>query len=590
MNIAKQVTELCLRAFEQAYPALHADFDPKLIEVTEATQPQFGHFQCNAAMKMSKLLGENPRTIAGHLKEKLAEIDQTNTPALLAKTEVAGPGFLNLTLNPNFLNQIINAQLHDPHLGVFLPATPLKVVIDYSSPNTAKEMHVGHLRSTIIGDCLARIYRFLGHEVLALNHVGDWGTQFGMLIAHLKTELPAICDETPPNVALSDLAAWYKTSKKRFDEDPVFKKQAQEEVVALQKGDPVSYRAWQHICAISRQAYQHIYDLLDIKITERGESFYKEDLAGIVKDFEEKGLVTLSEGAKCVYLEGFTNREGEALPLMLQKADGGYNYTTTDLAALKQRITKEKANKILYVVDIGQSLHFQMLFAAAKRANFYDPQTVEVIHVPFGLVLGPDGKKFKTRSGETERLIDLIQNAIDKAKQALASRSPDMLAEELEQAARSLGINAIKYADLSCHRTQDYAFSYEKMLRFEGNTAAFLLYAYVRIQSIQRKTSSPVKDLIQQKVKIELIHPEEMALGLLVCQFNEVIDHTRQELCPHRLTDYLFRLAEKFHSFFHHCRVEGSPEQNSRLLLCETVAQVLKQGFHLLGLTPLERM
>lgn len=597
MNLSHLIKSHCQTALKTAYPSQYSQMDTNIIEITQATNPQFGHYQCNSAMKLSKLLSEKPREIAEKLVLNLK--NDKDLEKTYAKIEIAGPGFINFSFNPQFLSETINAQLHDPRLGV-RPAQELgkniqKVVIDLSSPNTAKEMHVGHLRSTILGDCFARIYRFLGHDVLPINHVGDWGTQFGMLIAYLKEEHPAFVsssleERATATLTLGDLMQSYRASKEKFDADPVFKKNAQQEVVALQNGDPLSLKIWHHICAISREAYQHIYDLLDVHIIERGESFFNAYLPELVDSLEKKGLVSISDGAKCIFLEGFSNREGEPLPLILQKADGGYNYTTTDLASLRYRVSEDKADCILYVVDSGQSLHFQMLFEAAKKAGFYDPTKVKVVHVAFGFVLRADGKKFKTRSGDTERLIDLIQTAIDKAKTALLEHKVELSTVELEHSAKVLGINAIKYADLSCHRTSDYIFSYDKMLRFEGNTAAFLLYAYVRIQSIQRKTKVSVSDLFNQHVKMELVEPPEIALGLLVCQFSETIHQTLEDYAPSRLTDYLYRLAESFHSFFHHCRVEGSEQQNSRLLLCEAVAQVLLQGFNLLGLKPLERM
>ncbi len=574
-------------ALLQAYPLQATEAACSLIEITEATQEKFGHYQLNSAMKLTKILGENPRQISEKWVSALNTL--RDTPTLFAKIEIAGPGFINFTLHAQFLSRVINAQLKDKRLGVPLPIVPKKVVIDFSSPNIAKEMHIGHLRSTIIGDCLARILEFMGHMVLRLNHVGDWGTQFGMLIAHLKSTFPANLVEST-DLDLGDFVSLYRTAKKRFDEDPEFKKEAQLEVVALQGGNEHSLRAWQHICTLSRKTNQMIYDLLDVKLIERGESYYNPLLLPLIQELESNGLLTLSDGAKCIYLEGFTNREGEPLPLILQKKDGGFNYATTDMAALRERVQKEQGNWLIYVTDAGQSLHFQMLFEAAKKAHFYDPATVRIDHVPFGLVLKADGKKFQTRSGETERLIDVLHIGIAEAKAKLKEHNPSISAAELESSGTILGINAIKYADLSNHRLSDYIFSYEKMLKFEGNTAAFILYAYVRIRSIQRRTAIDISNLIRQNGSIVLEEPTEIALGLLACQFNEILERTAEELLPNRLTDYLYRLAEKFHVFFHFCRVEGSPQQDSRLLLCEAVANVLEQGIRLLGLKPLDRM
>ncbi len=584
-SLLKQLSHIALL---QAFAPKASLIDPATVEVTPATQEKFGDYQLNCAMKLTKVLGESPRQIAEKIVSALHALPEA--ASVFTHIEIAGPGFINFSLNPNFIAKKLMSQLHDPRLGVSPISKPLKVIIDFSSPNIAKEMHVGHLRSTIIGDCLARILTFMGYKVLPLNHIGDWGTQFGMLIAHLKTALPEITETTIPAIDLSDLVAGYRTAKQRFDEDPEFKKHAQQEVVALQNGVESSRRAWEHICTISRKAYQTIYDLLEINLIERGESFYNPFLGPLIQELEQKKLLSISDGAKCMDLEGFTNREGENLPLILQKSDGGYNYASTDLAALRHRIQEEKGSWLIYVTDAGQSLHFQMIFTAAKKASFYDPQQVRINHVPFGLVLRADGKKFKTRSGDTERLIDLLQTAIDKAKQKLIERNPDMPAMELETAARTLGLNAIKYADLACNRLSDYVFSYEKMLKFEGNTAAFLLYAYVRIRSIQRKTHVNIPQLLTEQTPLLLEDPIEISLGLLLCQFSEVLENCIQELLPNRLTDYLYRLAEKFHLFFHQCRVEGSPKEKSRLLLCEATAQVLQQGMILLGLKPLDRM
>lgn len=588
MTLSNLLKQHCQTALAQAFPTKVGEIDPDMLEITEATQEKFGHYQFNGAMKLTKLLGENPRQIAEKIVSALNTLPDSNT--LFSKIEIAGPGFINLSLNSNFISQTLQQQIRDPHLGVTPPKKPLKVIIDFSSPNIAKEMHVGHLRSTIIGDCLAKILAFMGHNVLCLNHVGDWGTQFGMLIAYLKTALPTIVDHTPPNVDLGSLAGWYQASKKQFDEDPEFKKRAQQEVVALQSGEESSKRAWEHICAISRTAYQNIYDLLDIHLIERGESFYNPMLAPVIQKLEQQELLTVSEGAKCMILEGFTNRDGESLPLMLQKSDGGYNYATTDMAALQHRIHDEHGDWLIYITDAGQALHFKMVFAAGQKAGIYDPKKVRIDHVPFGLVLKTDGKKFQTRSGNTERLIDLVHTAIEHAKKTLQTHNPDMSAAELENSAKVLGINAIKYADLSCHRLSDYIFSYDKMLKFEGNTAAFLLYAYVRIQGIQRKVNVDISKLLAENTPVALEDPAEISLALLTCQFNAVLENCAQELLPNRLTDYLYRLAEKFHAFFHQCRVEGSPNQNSRLLLCVATAQVLRQGLLLLGLKPLDKM
>lgn len=566
-----------------AFPQLAGT--PLPLEIAQSSQDKFGHYQCNSAMKLAKMVQLNPRQVAEAI---LAKIDAGASHAsIIEKCEIAGPGFINIFLTPESIARATQAILNEPHFAIELPKHKERVIIDFSSPNTAKEMHVGHLRSTIIGDSLARLFEFLGHDVVRLNHVGDWGTSFGMLIAYMKEEVPGVLTGSE-KTDLTHLVNWYRAGKKRFDEEATFKRNAQREVVALQSGDPTSLKAWQIICDISRKAYQEIYDLLDVKITERGESFYNPMLADLVTDLEKKGLVTVSDGAKCIFLEGFKNREGELLPLMIQKSDGGYNYDTTDMAALRHRVEVEKGDRLIYVTDAGQGTHFQMIFEAGKKAG-YLPDTVQVAHVPFGLVLGLDGKKFRTRAGDTEKLVDLLFTAVNEARRILQERSPEMAVEEREELARSLGIGAVKYADLACNRTGDYMFSYERMLKFEGNTAAFLMYAYVRCASIKRKVGANIENMAQT-THIQLEHPSEIALGLHLVRFGEALDQVATELLPNRLTDYLYGLAEKFNAFFRDCRVEGSAEQNSRLLLCEATARILKQGLSLLGVNTVERM
>lgn len=569
------------QAARQAFPEL-TDSTLLLPIVTQSTQEKYGHYQYNNAMKLAKLLKQAPIKIAEQI---VAAIDSGE---MIAKVEIAGAGFINVFLNPTFVSKKVDILLRDPHLGIEAPSQRQRIIIDFSSPNVAKEMHVGHLRSTIIGDCLARLLEFLGHDVVRHNHIGDWGTSFGMLIAYMKEEVPEIFSGQQ-KTDLTHLVQWYRAAKKRFDENPEFKKRAQLEVVALQQGQQESRCAWELICEISRKDYQEIYDLLEIRLIERGESYYNPYLADIVADLEKKGLVQVSDGAKCIFLEGFQNREGEALPLMVQKSDGGYNYDTTDMATIYHRISIENGDRLIYVTDAGQATHFQMIFKAAEKAGYLDPKKVQVNHVPFGLVLGPDGKKFRTRSGETERLMDLLNAAIDHADKILCERNPGMNNEERQRIAQVLGLGAIKYADLSNHRLSDYTFSYERMLRFEGNTAAFLMYAYVRIIGIRRKVGIDPYSLFDT-THIQFQHPSEVDLGLHLLRFQETLEVVASELLPNRLTDYLYILAEKFNAFFRDCRVEGAPQQNERLLLCEATAHVLKQGLNILGIATVDRM
>ncbi len=587
MTLYQHIQKRCAATLNALFGPSGHNFTNQQIEITPATNSKFGHYQCNSAMKLAKTLGKPPRAIAEDIRTHMLGQEDPANP-MFAAIEVAGPGFINFALSGAFLSNLINAQLLDPMHGCSKIAPQQKVVVDFSSPNIAKEMHVGHLRSTIIGDCIARSLEFLGYDVLRLNHVGDWGTQFGMLIAYLTAEHMDLQEIRDMDIAR--LLTMYRAAKTKFDEDAQFKERAQKAVVSLQQGDVNSLQIWEAICASSRAAFEEIYRMLDIRVEERGESFYNPYLPLVIANLEEQNLITVSDGAKCVYVDGFTNREGQALPLIVQKSDGGYNYATTDLAALRHRVDVENADWLIYVTDSGQSQHFSMVFAACRLAHYYDPSKVRVDHVPFGLVLRADGKKFQTRAGDTERLIDLLNSAINKAQEILSARNyTDATPDELAHMAHVLGINAVKYSDLACHRTGDYVFSLDRMLQFEGNTAAFVCYAYVRVQSIKRKIGANLEQLLHS-TKIDLQTAEEVELALQTVQFAEILDDFVNELLPHRLTEYLYRLAEKFHTFFHNCRVEGTEQQNSRILLCEAVARVLAQGFELLGLKPLEKM
>jgi len=543
-SLLATVSHWCRQAIEKVLPP--EAWGP--VEVAQATQAQWGHYQCNSAMRLAKLLSQSPRKIAEQIAAALPRDE-------IEKIEVAGAGFINITLKASYLAQRADRMVNSPRLDVPVAIAPEKIVVEFSSPNVAKEMHVGHLRSTVIGDALARLFEFLGHDVLRLNHIGDWGTSFGMLIAHIKQLRPGLLEGTEMG-DLPLLMVLYKEARERFEADSAFADEARRQVVALQGGEAEAGRAWTLICDISRRAYQEIYDLLDVKLIERGESFYNRSLAQVVADFEAKGLIQISEGAKCVYMEGFRNRDGEPMPLMIQKSDGGYLYATTDLAALRQRVQEERAKRIIVVVDAGQSTHFQMVFEAARRVGYYDPSQVRVEHVPFGLVLGADGKKFKTRSGETERLVDLLQTAIDQARALCLEREPGIPQGDLEIMAPVLGLGAVRYADLSCHRTTDYQFSYERMLRFEGNTAPFLLYAYVRIASIKRKATGPATG------QLLLEDPAEISLALHLCRFHETLEEVAADLLPHRLCEYLYHLAQKFNLFYRDCQVIGAPPRS----------------------------
>jgi arginyl-tRNA synthetase len=555
--------------------------------IVPATNPKFGDFQCNIALPLAKTLGEKPRAIAEKI---VAAVDLSD---ICEPLEIAGPGFINLKLTNDYLISQIKIIQNDPDLGVEKVTQPERIIVDFSSPNIAKEMHVGHLRSTIIGDAIARVLEFRGYDVLRLNHVGDWGTQFGMLITYLKEVYPDALT-TADVLDLGDLVSFYKQAKVRFDSDDDFKKIAQQAVVKLQAGDIENLKAWQLLCEQSRREFQIIYQLLDINLTERGESFYNAFLPAVVSELEEAGLLIEDDGAKCVFLEGFSNKDGNPLPLIIQKSDGGYNYATTDLAALKYRINTDQANRIIYVTDAGQSNHFTQFFQVAKRVGILTDKTT-VVHVPFGLVKGEDGKKLKTRSGDTIRLIDLLTEAVKRSRQdietRLAEESRQETPEFINHVAQVVGIAAIKYADLSQNRTSDYVFSYDKMLSLQGNTAPYLIYVYARIKSISREGNINY-DQLGENAPIILKELTELELAKDLLKLTEVIKEVESSLLPNRLCDYLYELSKKYNKFYENCPVlkADEPIKTSRLILCDLTARTLQLGLSLLGIDVLERM
>ena len=467
-SIIAYLTTQLDRAIVAALGADYAGTDP-LIGLS--SNPKFGDYQANMAMGLSKKLGQQPRIIAQSIVDRLDVAEVCEVP------QIAGPGFINFTIKPSYLVAQLQAIQLDRRLGVPVAEKLQRVIVDFSSPNIAKEMHVGHLRSTILGDCIARLLEFRGHDVLRLNHVGDWGTQFGMLILYLREAYPEALI-TADALDLGDLVALYKKAKQRFDEDLEFQSAARKEVVKLQAKDPDTIKAWNLLCDQSRREFQVIYDRLNIQIAERGESFYNPYLAAVVDDLRGLGLLVESDGAQCVFLTGYVNRDGDPLPLIVQKTDGGYNYATTDLAALRYRIEIDRADRIIYITDAGQSDHFAQVFQVARLAKWI-PEQVEITHVPFGLVLGEDGKKIKTRSGETIKLKELLDEGIDTFRQDLEAR---LVADERQEtpefianSAEIVGLSAVKYADLSQNRLSNYVFSYDKMLALQGNTAPYMM-------------------------------------------------------------------------------------------------------------------
>ena len=581
-SILEQLKDSVSQALMSVDPEL-ADTDPL---IAPTNNPKFGDYQSNVALSLAKPLKQNPRAIAQTI------VDNLQIEDICEKPTIAGPGFINFMLKSDYIGQLLSKIQPDPRLGIPEVQPSSKVVVDFSSPNIAKEMHVGHLRSTIIGDAIANVLEFRGYDVLRINHVGDWGTQFGMLIAYLREAYPEALT-TANALDLGDLVSLYKKAKVRFDEDEQFKQTARQEVVKLQAGAKDSRRAWKLLCDQSRREFQVIYDLLGIEIEERGESFYNPFLEDIVEELEQKSLLEESEGAKCVFLDGFTNKEGDPLPLIVQKTDGGFNYATTDLAALKYRVKEDEADRIIYVTDSGQANHFAGVFQVAKKAGIL-PEDVEVVHVPFGLVLGQDGKRFKTRSSETVKLKDLLDEAVERAKNDLETRLQEEQRSEtpefIDRVSQVVGLSAVKYADLSQNRTSDYKFDYDKMLDLKGNTAPYLLYAYVRPQGISRKGNIDFSQLSDANIVLE--QATELALAKHILQLEEVIKEVESSLLPNRICLYLFELSQKFNQFYEQCDILNAeePQRTSRLILADLTARTIKLGLSLLGIEVLERM
>ncbi len=605
LEISKKLEDVLNRALVKIFPKEDRSNKTSSIlsgtKLLPASKPEFGDFQINCALPLAKEIKQPPRQIAqqiaNHLQKDNDYLQICNAPI------VAGPGFINISINSKTLISEIYVRLNDERLGIPLKEFSTvkkeeknnnRVIIDFSSPNIAKEMHVGHLRSTIIGDSLARVLEFCGYEVLRINHVGDWGTQFGMLITHLKEVIPEAL-YTKDVVEISDLVNFYRQAKKRFDEDPVFQNKSRSEVVNLQTGHQDSLIAWQLLCNQSRKEFQKIYDRLDIKLTERGESFYNNLLVDVINDLKNKDLLINDQGAQCVFLDGFVGKDGKPQPIIIQKSDGGFNYATTDLAAIKYRLAPppngDGAVRLIYVTDAGQASHFFGVFQIAKLAKWI-PIDCQVEHVPFGLVQGDDGKKLKTRSGETIRLVELLDEAIQRAKTDLIDRLKTESRSENEsfinKVSTTVGIAAIKYADLSQNRISNYQFSFNKMLSLQGNTAPYLLYALVRIAGISRKGG----DLNVESQNILFNEPQEWNLIRKLLQLDSVIAEVEKELLPNRLCGYLFELSQIFNRFYDQIPVlkANEPSRTSRLALCSITAETLKLGMNLLGIPTLERM
>lgn len=577
MNIQALLSEKVSQAMIAA--GAPADCEP---QVRQSAKVQFGDYQANGMMAVAKKLGMAPRQLA---EQVLTHLDLSG---IASKVEIAGPGFINIFLEPAFLAEQVQQALASDRLGVSQP-TRQTIVVDYSAPNVAKEMHVGHLRSTIIGDAAVRTLEFLGHHVIRANHVGDWGTQFGMLIAWLEKQQ----QENAGDMALADLEGFYRDAKKHYDEDEAFAERARNYVVKLQSGDAYFREMWRKLVDITMTQNQITYDRLNVTLTRddvMGESLYNPMLPGIVADLKAKGLAVESEGATVVFLDEFKNKEGDPMGVIIQKKDGGYLYTTTDIACAKYRYETLHADRVLYYIDSRQHQHLMQAWTIVRKAG-YVPDSVPLEHHMFGMMLGKDGKPFKTRAGGTVKLADLLDEALERARRLVAEKNPDMPADELEKLANAVGIGAVKYADLSKNRTTDYIFDWDNMLAFEGNTAPYMQYAYTRVLSVFRKADIDEQALASALVVISEDREAQLAARLL--QFEETLTVVAREGTPHVMCAYLYDVAGLFSGFYEHCPIlsaENDAVRNSRLKLAQLTAKTLKLGLDTLGIETVERM
>ena len=577
MNIQSILSE----KIKQAMIAAGADAQCEAL-VRQSGKVQFGDYQANGIMPAAKKLGLNPREFAQNV------LDKADLQDIAEKTEIAGPGFINIFLKNTWLAENINRAVQDPKLGVHNQEKQT-VVVDYSSPNVAKEMHVGHLRSTIIGDAVVRTLEFLGNHVIRANHVGDWGTQFGMLIAYLEK----MENEHASEMELSDLEAFYRAAKKHYDEDPVFAEKARNYVVKLQSGDEYCRTMWQKLVKITMQQNQHNYDRLNVTLTDKdvmGESLYNPMLPGIVEDLKKQGLAVEDDGALVVYLDEFKNKDGDPMGVIVQKKDGGFLYTTTDIAAAKYRYETLKANRALVFSDTRQSQHMQQAWLITRKAG-YVPDSFQLEHKNFGMMLGKDGKPFKTRSGDTVKLADLLDEAIERAGVLISQKSTALSEQEKADVIEAVGIGSVKYADLSKNRTTDYVFDWDNMLSFEGNTAPYMQYAYTRIRSIFNRSQIALSEV--EQAQLSITDEKERALAIKLLQFEEAVQVVGKEGTPHVLCAYLYELAGVFSSFYEHCPILNNDDHQvklSRLKLALLTERTLKQGLDLLGIKTVEKM
>jgi arginyl-tRNA synthetase len=543
---------------------------------------QRADFQADGALAVARRLGQNPRDIAARALEHDPLTD------VCASADIAGPGFINLTVRDDVLSRMVRLMASDERLGVPVSESPARVVVDYSGPNVAKEMHVGHLRSTFIGDAAVRVLEWLGYEVVRENHIGDWGTPFGMLIEHL---LDIGEQEAAHELSIGDLDGFYKAARAKFDSDPSFAERARHRVVLLQGGDEATLRMWRVLIDESEKYFMTVYERLSVRLTADdfvGESAYNDQLRSVVDELAALGLLRDSDGAQCVFPAGFANRDGDPLPLIVRKRDGGYGYASTDLATIRHRIRELGATRMLYVVGLPQRQHFEMVFEAAREAGWLTPP-VRAEHVGFGSILGADGKLLRSRAGDSIKLVDLIDEAVRRAGDAVAQKNPDLDATARAEVARTVGIGAIKYADLSTDRTKDYLFDYDRMLSFDGNTAPYLQYAHARIHSLFRRAGIKPRDATAEIVVGE---PAEHELVIALLGFEGVLRELERSLDFHRLSGYLFGLASAFTTFYEQCPVlrADAEVRASRLALSNVTARVLAQGLDLLGIAAPEQM
>ncbi|GIJ80191.1 arginyl-tRNA synthetase [Micromonospora phaseoli] len=542
----------------------------------QVRRSEHADFQADGVLAAARILRRRPRDVAAEVVAALP------ADGLVAAAEVAGPGFVNLDLTDRALLAQLADRLAAPRLGVGTPETGVTTVIDYSQPNIAKEMHVGHLRSTIVGDALVRILEHLGGAVVRRNHIGDWGTQFGMLIQH-RVEHPEPVDTTDVTT-MRRLAALYRRARAKFDADPGFADRARQRVVALQAGDPQTVAAWRDIVAESTRYFTDVYDRLGVRLTDAdavGESAYNAVLPDVAADLERQGVAVTSDGALCVFFDDVRGPDGEPTPLIVRKRDGGFGYAATDLAALRQRVTELRADRLLYVVDARQALHFRMVFDTARRSGWLPP-TVPAVHVAFGTVLGPDGRPFKTRAGDTVRLVDLLTEAVDRARDVVAAKNPGLTGAALDERARQVGVGAVKYADLATSRTRDYTYDPQRMLALAGNTGVYLQYAHARIRSILGRAGG-AEAAVDPTAALD---PAERALILDLDTFADTLTEVVAGYEPHRLCGYLYRLAQTFTTFYEHCPVlrAEAPTRGNRLALCRLTGDTLRTGLELLGI------